>query len=159
MLTKGNFTRDSWDHLLRWLYIMNFSMFSCSHFLSNRKQSVMSKRAQERGTEEGPPVAKPRPMSLVSRSAPSAKDTSSIDSGASDSSQDPTKHSQECQQDDKSCRGARKLVQSGECESSGSTRKPVRGIDNQLERTRLEYHFLQISDNRYVEKVFRNLRQ
>ena len=103
MLTKGNFTRDSWDHLLRWLNIMNFSMFSCSHFLSNRKQSVMSKRAQERGTEEGPPVAKPRPMSLVSRRAPSAKDTSSIDSGASDSSQDPTKHSQEWQQDDKSC--------------------------------------------------------
>ena len=60
MLTKGNFTRDSWDHLLRWLYIMNFSMFSCSHFLSNRKQSVMSKRAQERGTEEGPSEAKPR---------------------------------------------------------------------------------------------------
>ena len=47
MLTKGSFTRDEWDHLLRLLNIMNSSMFSCSHFLSNRKKIVMSKRAQE----------------------------------------------------------------------------------------------------------------
>ena len=45
----------------------------------------MSKRAQESKTEEGPPVAKPRPMSLVSRNFLTAKKTSSIDSGASDS--------------------------------------------------------------------------
>ena len=46
--TKGSFTRDEWNHLLRLLNIMNFSMFSCSHFfLSNRKQSAMSKRGQE----------------------------------------------------------------------------------------------------------------
>ena len=34
MLTKGNFTRDEWNHLLRFrlFNIMNFSMFSCSHF-------------------------------------------------------------------------------------------------------------------------------
>ena len=31
MLTKGNFTRDECDHLLRMLNIMNFSMFSGSH--------------------------------------------------------------------------------------------------------------------------------
>ena len=47
MLTKGSFTRDERDHLLRLLNIMNFSMFSCGHFLSNRKQKVKSKRAQE----------------------------------------------------------------------------------------------------------------
>ena len=52
MLTKGSFTRHEWDHLLRLLNIMNFSMFSCSHFLSNRKQSVMFKRAQECTAEE-----------------------------------------------------------------------------------------------------------
>ena len=39
MVTKGSFTRDKWDHLLRLLKVMNFSMFSCSHFLSNGKQS------------------------------------------------------------------------------------------------------------------------
>ena len=47
VLTEGNFTRDEWDHLFRLLNIMNFLMFSCCHFLSDRKQSVMSKRAQE----------------------------------------------------------------------------------------------------------------
>ena len=52
MLTKRNFTRDEWEHLLRLMNIMNFSMFSCSHF-PNRKQSVMSKRAQESTPKEG----------------------------------------------------------------------------------------------------------
>ena len=72
MLTKGCFfTRVELDHLLRLLNIRNFSMLSCSHFLSNRKQSVMSKRA----TAKGSAVAKPRPMNLVSRNllSPSAR--------------------------------------------------------------------------------------
>ena len=53
MLTKGNFIRYEWDHLLRLLNVMNFSMFSCCHLLSNRKQSVTSKRAQESFSEDG----------------------------------------------------------------------------------------------------------
>ena len=65
MLTKGSFTHDEWDHLLRLLNIMNFSMFCCSHFLSNRKQSVISKRAQESTSKEGSALAKARPMNLV----------------------------------------------------------------------------------------------
>ena len=48
--------RDEWDHLLRFLNIMNSSMFSCSHFLSNRKQSVMSKRIQESTSNESSAV-------------------------------------------------------------------------------------------------------
>ena len=43
----------------------------------------MSKSAQERGTEEGPAVAKPRSACLVSRNPLSARQTSSLDSGAS----------------------------------------------------------------------------
>ena len=73
MLTKGTFTRDEWDHLLRLLNIMNLSMFSCSHFLPIRKQSAVSKRAQESTPKEGSAVAKPRPMSLVSGNLLSAK--------------------------------------------------------------------------------------
>ena len=73
MLTKSSFTRDELDHFLRLLNIMNFSMFSCSHFLSNRKQSIMSKRFQESTAKEGLAVAKPRPMSLVSTNLLSAK--------------------------------------------------------------------------------------
>ena len=72
-LVKGSFTRDEWEHLFRLLSIINFSMFSCSHFLSNKKQSVMSKRAQESTAKEGSAVAKPRPMSLVPRNLLSAK--------------------------------------------------------------------------------------
>ena len=49
MVTKGSFTRDEWKHLLCLLNIINFSMFSCSHvFLSNRKQSAVSKRRWRR---------------------------------------------------------------------------------------------------------------
>ena len=73
MLTKGTFTRDDWDHLVRLLNIMNLSMFSCSHFLPIRKQSVVSKRTQESTPKEGSAVAKPRPMSLVSGNLLSAK--------------------------------------------------------------------------------------
>ena len=45
MVTKGSFTRDEWNRLLRLFNIMNFSMFSCRHFsnfLSDpiRKQSA-----------------------------------------------------------------------------------------------------------------------
>ena len=66
MLTKEGFTRDEWNHLLRLLNIMNFSMFSCSHFfLSNRKQSAMSKRGQEGNSGEGSAMAKPRLLNLV----------------------------------------------------------------------------------------------
>ena len=69
--TKGRFTRHEWNHLLCLLNIMNFSMFSCSHFfLSNRKQSAMSKRGQEGNLEEGNPgegsaMAKPKSLNLV----------------------------------------------------------------------------------------------
>ena len=132
-LTKGSLTRDEWDHFLRLLNIMNFSMFSCSHVLSNRKQSVMSKRAQESRAGEGSAVAKARPMSLVWKTQQHI-----LKSG------------------DKmilfSC--SRKLVRSGESASSGSTRKLVRG-DDQIERTSLKFHNMQISDDRYLEKVFK----
>ena len=37
ILTKESFTRDEWNHLVRLFNIMNFSMFSCSHFLSIKK--------------------------------------------------------------------------------------------------------------------------
>ena len=82
MLTKSSFTRDEWNHLLRWFNIMNFSMFSCSHFLSIKKPSNMSKRAQERRTEEEHVATKSRSACLVSRIL-SAKQSSSLDSGAS----------------------------------------------------------------------------
>ena len=56
MLTKGRFTKDEGNHLLRLLNIMNFSTFYCSHFshfLSDppRKQKTVSKGGQEGACE------------------------------------------------------------------------------------------------------------
>ena len=113
----------------------------------------MSKRGQESTAKEGSAVAKPRQMTLVSRKLLSTKQTSPKDSGASnspvnqeldqssvswsarkqvrDNDQDPTTHAQEWQKDNNPFWGTRKLVRSGECASS-----------------------MQISDHRYLEKVF-----
>ena len=70
--------------------------------------------------------------------------------------QDPTAYSQERRQDDTLSSGTRKLVRSGESASSARARKLERGEDSLFERTRLKF---QISDHRYLEKVFKNLRQ
>ena len=134
MLNKGNFTRDEWNHLFRLFNIKNSSMFSCIHFLSNRKQSTVSKRAQE----QGPAVAKPRPACLLSRNLLSARQTSSLDLGAShvpgnrewgrnsafvsigkparDRVQNPATNSQEWHRDDNPFSSIGKPVRSGVCE-------------------------------------------
>ena len=69
ILTKGNFTRDEWNHLFRMLNIMIFPVFSFSNlckFLSDliRKQCAMSKKVQESNQKEGSAGAKPKPMNL-----------------------------------------------------------------------------------------------
>ena len=57
MLTKGNFTRDEWNHLL----------FNISHFSSAECSEVMSKRTQKESGEERV-TRKSRPMmNLVAR--------------------------------------------------------------------------------------------
>ena len=92
MLTPTTNSRKCWQKVV--LHVMNgiifficwtswiFLMFSCSHFLSNRKQSAMSKRAQESTAKEGSAVAKPRPMNVVSRNLLVAKQNSSKDSNS-----------------------------------------------------------------------------
>ena len=61
MLTKGNFTRDEWNHLLCLINISHFSSAECSE--------VMSKRTQKESGEERV-TAKSRPMmSLIARSS------------------------------------------------------------------------------------------
>ena len=59
ILTKGNFTRDEWNHLLY--------LFNISHFSSTNCLEVMSERTQEDAGEERV-TAKSKPMmNLVSR--------------------------------------------------------------------------------------------
>ena len=53
ILTKGNFTRDEWNHLL--------NLFNISHFNSTACTAAMAKRAQQE-SGEGRVTAKSRPM-------------------------------------------------------------------------------------------------
>ena len=53
ILTKGNFTRDEWNHLL--------TLFNISHFSSTSCIAAMAKRAQQE-SGEGRVTAKSRPM-------------------------------------------------------------------------------------------------
>ena len=53
ILTKGNFTRDEWNHLL--------TLFNISHFNSTACIAAMAKRAQQ-DSGEGRATAKSRPM-------------------------------------------------------------------------------------------------
>ena len=60
MLTRGNFTRDEWNHLV--------CLFNISHFISAECSDVMSKRTQKDSGEERRVTAKSKPMmNLVSR--------------------------------------------------------------------------------------------
>ena len=58
ILTKGNFTRDEWNHLLCFFNISHFSSTSCSE--------VMSKNAKNAGEQRVTAKSKPM-MNLVSR--------------------------------------------------------------------------------------------
>ena len=62
ILTKGNFTRDEWNHLL--------TLFNISHFSSIACIAVMAKRAQQE-SGEGRVTAKSRPMMNLAARTPS----------------------------------------------------------------------------------------
>ena len=69
--TVSSFTRDEWNHLLCLFNIVNFSMYSCSHFsgfLSDDpigKQSAMSSRSQKTTSNERSPTAKAKPCLVL----------------------------------------------------------------------------------------------
>ena len=62
ILTKGNFTRDEWNHLL--------TLFNISHFSSTSCIAAMAKRAQQDSGEERV-TAKSRPMMNLTARTPS----------------------------------------------------------------------------------------
>ena len=67
ILTKGNFTRDEWNHLL--------TLFNISHFSSTACTAAMAKRAQQ-DSGEGRVTAKSRPMMNLTARTPSAVSSS-----------------------------------------------------------------------------------
>ena len=62
ILTKGNFTRDEWNHLL--------TLFNIGHFSSTSCIAAMAKRAQQ-DSGEGRVTAKSRPMMNLTARTPS----------------------------------------------------------------------------------------
>ena len=84
ILTKGNFTRDEWNHLL--------NLFNISHFSSTACTAAMAKRAQQ-GSGEERVTAKSRPMMNLTARMPSvvSSSTSSNPVRTSYGYQDPGK--------------------------------------------------------------------
>ena len=71
ILTKGNFTRDEWNHLL--------SLFNISHFSSTVCSAAMAKRIQQESGEERV-TAKSRPMMNLTSRMPSVVSSSASSS-------------------------------------------------------------------------------
>ena len=70
MLTKGNFTRDEWNHLL--------CLFNISHFSSTVCSDTMAKRSQQDSGEERV-TAKSRPMmNLIARTPSHVSSSTSV---------------------------------------------------------------------------------
>ena len=67
ILTKGNFTRDEWNHLL--------NLFNISHFNSTACTAAMAKRAQQ-GSGEERVTAKSRPLMNLTARMPSVVSSS-----------------------------------------------------------------------------------
>ena len=85
ILTKGNFTRDEWNHLL--------TLFNISHFSSTSCIEAMAKRAQQ-DSGEGRVTAKSRPMMNLTARTPSfvSSSVSSNPGRTSHGYQDPERH-------------------------------------------------------------------
>ena len=157
-------------------------MFSCIHFLSDRKHRVISKRIQESTLKDGSAVAKPRPTNLVSKNLLSVKKDSSQELSDQTSAvnqeldqsgvlvrswkllrgtnQNPTMNCQERQQGDAQSFSTWKQGRRDEYSNSARTRKlSARREDNQFGKSKFHIHNMQISDYRYLENVFKNLRK
>ena len=136
MLTKGSFTRDEWDDLLRLLNIMNFSISSCSHFFQTEgrvskprvlRRARLKKVRQWRNRDrcnwcQGTSSAQRKSLHKIRvlRTARGIKIWIRVllcvapGNWCETFNQDPTAHSQEWRQDDTPSCATRKLVWSGE---------------------------------------------
>ena len=73
ILTKGNFTRDEWNHL--------FCLFNISHFSPTVCSAAMAKRSQQDSAEERV-TAKSKPMmNLISRTPSFVSSSTSVSPG------------------------------------------------------------------------------
>ena len=183
MLTKGNFTRDEWNHLLRLFNIMSLSMFSCGHFRPPENPKTMSKRTtQAKEPGEILVVAKSKPtLSLVSRSVHRSP---MLDSGVSygprndgmqcqnsdrsriekstapqvkDVNENTTSSSQVWHQNENTRTSIEKSM--AKADQRSSMKKSMAKMQNRLTETRLTHHNFEIFNVPYFEKVFPNVRK
>ena len=93
ILTKGNFTRDEWNHLL--------TLFNINHFSSTDCLEVISKRTQEDAGEERV-TAKSKPMmNMVSRCSsrnPNGVPSTASEMGKTQTSKSPVETKSESQE-------------------------------------------------------------
>ena len=142
MLTKGNFTRDEWNHLLRLFNIMNLSIFSCSHLskiLSHpiRKQCAVSKRVQKSNPKEGPTVGETEACEF-----------------------EPHEYEEKFLRKRGKIQTARGInVWTCMVSQTAAGNSLRRGEINPFGRRRLEITNIQISNSEYMEKVFKNLKK
>ena len=133
MLTKGNFTRDKWNHFLR-LFInsMNLSMFSYSCFFFQLKNpKTMSKRWMQE-IKPGEELVLAKPISVVS-----VNQSPIVDLGFSYSpgNDEMPSWNSDLTSIEKSRRDVNQRL---------STEKSEREVQNRLTETRLTHHNLQI---------------
>ena len=150
-------------------------------FVQLKRQHHVEDNSRKKKRGEEPAVAKPRCTCLISRNLLNQKqpsflgldavivqgnpqlDSESVLRSTGKPARNKDQNSATCSQErneDIPGQGICGKLQRGDvCDSSGSCGKLQRGVENQLEKTRLDYHNMQISDYLYVEKVFENLRQ
>ena len=105
ILTKGNFTRDEWNHLL--------CLFNISHFSSTVCSETMAKRLQQDSGEERV-TAKQRPMiNLIARTPSFVSSSTSVSPGKRSYGN----------QDSWSAKAERKRIERGD-PMSGATERP-----------------------------------
>ena len=159
MLTKGCFTRDQWNHLLRLLSVVNFSMLSCNRVFLNMKWSPMSKRSQEDTFKGGSAMTKPRPLiwrNLLSTRKDSPQDMShskcpvnaEVEHGCvsagvrkltRDTSQNPAMYSHVKQQDDTQYASTWKQERRCDFSDSAALGTQVQGVDTQIDKSRMKF--------------------
>ena len=92
MLTKGNFTRDEWNHLL--------CLFNISHFSYAKCSEEMAKRTQQ-GSGEERVTAKSRPMTSLTARASSTLSSSASESPGKKSCESQSPWSAKAEKDDR----------------------------------------------------------
>ena len=180
MLTRESFTRDEWDHLLRLLNIMDFSTFSTSHVLSNRKQQCHVQESSGKYSERGVGSGETETKEFAVEEPPECEERSTARFELSKQPGESRIVPELCfiprQETDAKHQPKPNNVFSREAtrwhsifqhQGTGAERWNFKRSPRQETGARwghpnrkvMEFHNMQVSDFRYLEKVLKNLRK